>query len=252
MANERLRAALLTAGIDVTEAAVQVGVDRKTVERWIGGRKPYARHQYALASLLKQDVAYLWPDGRTPAEVREAGQAEVVAIYPHRNSVPRETFLELFGKAHEQLDVLVYSGLWLSEDQQFFELVRDKAQRGVVVRFLLGDPESHEVAQRGEDEGIGEVMAGKVRNVLVNYRNVRELPNVEFRAHSTVLYNSIYRADDEVLVNAHVYGFGAYMAPVMHLRRVPGADMVSTYLASLEKVWEGATRIPAASESAAA
>lgn len=42
------------------------------------------------------------------------------------------------------------------------------------------------------------------------------------------------------------------MAPVLHLRRVPGADMVSTYLASLDKVWAGAVPIPAPSESAAA
>jgi hypothetical protein len=32
---------------------------------------------------------------------------------------------------------------------------------------------------------------------------------VEFRLHRTVLYNSIYRADDQVLVNTHVFGLAA-------------------------------------------
>lgn len=251
MANERLRAAMLSSGFDLTSVSGELGVDRKTVERWIGGRLPYKRHQYALASLLRQDVAYLWPDGRTPEETSAAGQAEVVKFYPHRTDVPRGTFLEVFGKAQEHLDVLVYSGLWLSEEQQFFQLVQQKARDGVTVRFLLGDPESPEVARRGADEGIDDVMAGKIRNVLVNYAGLRELPNVEFRTHRTVLYNSIYRADDEMLVNTHVYGFGAYKAPVIHLRRVPGGEVVSTYLDSLEKVWGASTPIPASGASGA-
>ncbi|SDR05195.1 helix-turn-helix domain-containing protein [Thermostaphylospora chromogena] len=35
MANERLRAALLEKGVSVTELAEAIGVDPKTVERWI-------------------------------------------------------------------------------------------------------------------------------------------------------------------------------------------------------------------------
>jgi len=56
-----------------------------------------------------------------------------------------------------------------------------------------------------------------------------------------VLYNSIYRADDQLLVNTHVYGEPAHNAPVLHLRRVAGGDMVTTYLASFDKVWAAAT-----------
>jgi hypothetical protein len=63
---------------------------------------------------------------------------------------------------------------------------------------------------------------------------------VQFRLHSTVLYNSIYRADDELLVNPHVYGAAASQAPVMHLRRVAGGGMVRTYLDSFERVWSRA------------
>jgi len=59
--------------------------------------------------------------------------------------------------------------------------------------------------------------------------------------HSTVLYNSIYRADDQILVNTHIYNCPAAQAPVLHLRRVAGGSMVSTYLESFERVWDGAT-----------
>ncbi|MDX2817537.1 hypothetical protein PV410_34245 [Streptomyces sp. PA03-5A] len=36
-------------------------------------------------------------------------------------------------------------------------------------------------------------------------------PGVEVRSHDTILYNSIYRFDDDVLVNPHVLG-----APALH------------------------------------
>jgi hypothetical protein len=110
----------------------------------------------------------------------------------------------------------------------------------VRVRVLLGDPESAGVAERGRNE----YMAAKVRNALVLYRPLLAADAVELRLHRTVLYNSIYRADDQLLVNTHVYGTGASNAPVLHLRRVAGGDLVSTYVESFERVWAGA--VPAA------
>jgi len=55
------------------------------------------------------------------------------------------------------------------------------------------------------------------------------------------LYNSIYRADDQLLVNTHIFGTMASNAPVFHLRKIPGGEMANTYLDSFERVWERAT-----------
>ena len=66
---------------------------------------------------------------------------------------------------------------------------------------------------------------------------------MEIRLHGTVLYNSIYRADDQLLVNTHIYGVMANNAPVFHLRKIPGGEMASTYLESFERVWDGATPV---------
>ena len=108
---------------------------------------------------------------------------------------------------------------------------------GVAVRILLGDPDSKEVVARGQDEGIDDALSARVRNALALYAGLRKVDGVEFRLHSTVLYNSIFRADDDLLVNSHVYGEAAAQAPVMHLRRVAGGGMVTTYLDSFERVW---------------
>ena len=98
--------------------------------------------------------------------------------------------------------MLAYSAFWLTEDAAFLRLVREKSAAGVPVRFMLGDPDSAAVAQRGADEGIGAAMGSKVRNALLNYAGLFGLPGIEFRLHGTTLYNSIYRTDDEMLVNA--------------------------------------------------
>jgi hypothetical protein len=84
-------------------------------------------------------------------------------------------------------------------------------------------------------------MVARIRNALVLYRPVRGADGVEIRLHRTVLYNSIYRGDDQILVNPHIYGATAANSPVLHLQRVPGGDMVTTYLESFERVWDEAT-----------
>jgi hypothetical protein len=239
MANERLRVAILSSGLGIAGAADAMEVDRKTVERWIGGRLPYSKYRYTLAQLLGTDPAYLWPGSSTPA-ANDLAMAEVLTIHPVRSMVSNDLWLRLFEAATRQLDVLVYAGFWLSEDPGIRRLLPRKAKAGVQLRFLLGDPDSAEVAQRGIDEGIGKAISAKIANTIHNYRDLIGAANVEFRLHATVLYNSIYRADDEMLVNSHLYGAPAHLAPLMHLRRVAGAELFSGYLDSFERVWAAA------------
>lgn len=245
VANERLRGAIVESGLTLDQVGARLGVSAKTVERWIGDpkRKPYRRFQYAAASLLQCEVSYLWPEERTSAEVTEAGNAELIKLYPHRSVVPSRLWPQLYAQARERFDVLVYSGFWLTEDPAFHRVVKEKSAAGVHIRFMLGDPDSPAVAVRGEDEGIGPAMASKIRNALINYSSLFGLPGVEFRLHNTTLYNSIYRADDEMLANGHLYGVGAYMAPVLHIQRVPGGELFDAYAESIERVWETARPI---------
>jgi len=241
MANERLRAAIFSSRFDVGDVAHELGVDRKTVERWIAGRLPYKRHRYDLASLLGADPAYLWPSD-SAIQASDLALAEVLAIYPVRSMIGNDTWLRLFEHAHASIDVLVYAGFWLSEDPAIRRVLMRKAKSGVQARFLLGDPDCAEVRQRGLDEGIGSAISAKIANTIHNYRELVAAAGVEFRQHATVLYNSIYRADDEMLINTHLYGLPAHMTPLVHLRRVPGAELFTAYSDSFERVW--ATAVP--------
>jgi len=241
MANERLRTALLQRSASVEELADACGVDPKTAERWItAGRVPYRKHRFAAASFLQVDEVVLWPNALNESQLAEASESEILSVYPHRWRVPRDAWGHLFGSAESEIAILVYSGFFLVDDPGLQQLLAEKAAAGVRIKILLGDPDSDQVVLRGADEGINDGMAAKIRNAIVVYAPLRKLDGVELRLHSTVLYNSIYRADDELLVNTHVYGVGASNAPVLHLRRVSGGSLVSTYRDSFERVWSQA------------
>ena len=240
MANERLRAAFMQAGVTPEQVARQLKVDPKTIERWIGGRVPYRRSRYALARQLGADEAYLWPDALTPDQVGSASESEILVVYPHRYRVPHDIWGRVFDSAEKEISILVYSGLFLADDGGFLSLFREKAEAGVKVRIILGDPEGTEIIARGEHEGTGEALSAKIRNVMFRYSRIRDVDGVEIRTHNTILYNSIYRGDDDLLVNTHIYGMEASDAPVLYLRRVSGGKMVTTYLESFEQVWASA------------
>jgi transcriptional regulator with XRE-family HTH domain len=242
MPNERLRAALLQRGATPAELAEAIGVDAKSVERWITqGRTPYRRHRFAAASFLGAEETYIWPEALSPEQSKAASQSEIVELYPHRWSVPADLWKRIFEAAQQDISILVFSGFFLADDPSMIKLLSDKAKAGVRVRILLGDPESDAVAQRGRDEGLDDLLAAKIRNVIVLYKSLRAVEGTEFRLHGTTLYNSLYRADDQLIVNTHVYGAMASQAPVFHLRKIPGGEMMSTYLESFDKVWGQAT-----------
>src|ERR1022692_2491087 len=244
MPNERLRAALLEHGITPANIGGELGGDHKTVERWLAGRLPYPKYRYAVAAPLGLDEVYLWPDALPREVVGAASEAEILAVYPHRWQAPADAWRRLFTAAEREIGILVYAGMFLAEDAGAKKILADKARAGVRVRVLLGDPGSPQVADRGNDEGIDEAVAAEIRNVLVLYRPLRGIERAEFRFHQTILYNSIYRGDDQLLVNTHVHGIEAARAPLWHLRKIAGGQLAAVYLESFERVWDTAVPVP--------
>jgi len=218
-------------GTTVDELARCCGVDPKSVERWLSlGRVPHRASRWNAARRLGYDEDYLWPDA--PGRARdETAQPELIRLYPDRGSVPRSTWHQLLGSAREEIAILVQAGLFLAEDPATRPLLADQARNGVRIRMLVGNPSSALVAQRGEEEGIGPATVGaKIRNALLFLAPLAEQGHAEIRLHDTTLYNSIFRMDEQVLVNAHVYGNTAACAPVLHLRKVSGGSLVALYL----------------------
>ena len=61
--NDALRVALRDTGHTIESLAEHVGVDPKTVSRWLlEDRIPHARHRLTAADALRKDVSDIWPD----------------------------------------------------------------------------------------------------------------------------------------------------------------------------------------------
>jgi hypothetical protein len=110
----------------------------------------------------------------------------------------------------------------------------------------LVTPDSEAVRARGTQEHFGHGIETRCRVALMHYRPLIGVPGIEVHVHQTTLYNSLYRADDDLLVNTHVWGVNAYSAPVTHLRRVVAGSLFDTYAASFEAVWAASVLAPSA------
>jgi transcriptional regulator with XRE-family HTH domain len=234
--NERLKGALNRKGLSYEGMGRSIGVDPKTVERWVAGeRVPHARNRYAAATVLGENDAWLWPAGAS-----HSAPSELVQLHATRASLPASEWLDLFSSARVTIDLLVYAALFLPEQvPRAVEVIGAKARAGTRVRLLLGDPDSAAVEVRGVEEGIGaDAVALKIRNSLaLLQRTLYATPNLSVRLHASTLYASIYRADEEMIVNLHVVGLPAAQSPALHLRRTGPGGLFDTYGDAYERVW---------------
>lgn len=240
MANERLRDAILASGLTIEQVAEKSAVDPKTVERWTtrSDRVPYPRHRRALSTLLGQAESYLWPAAVPPERQATIAASEIVSVHPHRSAIPADTWDRLLRQASDRIDVLAHAGQFLVERSDFIRTLAEKAGAGVTVRIAFGDPSSDAIALRSAEEGLGEgVLAARIKYGLVAYTTLVGTPGIEFRYHATTLYNSIFRFDEEMIVNTHVYGVPGAHAPALHLRKLGAGDLFATYAKSFTDVW---------------
>ncbi len=185
----------------------------------------------------------LWPALRQ-ARAARAVSPELVTLYDQRADVPVSRFADLFAQAREHIDVLVYAAVFLHEAYpRLNDLLRERAAEGCSIRIALGDADSANVRQRGEEERFGHGIESRCRLALMHYRSLVGVPGIEIRTHGTTLYNSLYRADDQLLVNAHIWGANAFAAPVWHLRRSGAGGIFDTYAQSFDAAWATATPV---------
>ncbi|MEH1124436.1 XRE family transcriptional regulator [Micromonospora sp. CPCC 206061] len=240
MANERLRAAMDRAGVSVTELATYTENDAKTVGRWLGGRVPHPRTRFKVAKRLREDEEFLWPGANRPAS-GDSDAAGIVQFYANRGLIPPTLWDRLFEQATVEIGILVYVGMFLTEKPKLLPQLRAKAQAGTRIRLIFGEVGCPAVIQRSTDENIGRnTISAKIEHALSYFKLLDGQPGVEIRTHDTVLYNSIYIFDRDMIVNPHVYGKTAPHAPALHLRRTGLDDPFDTYASSFEHVWQTA------------
>jgi transcriptional regulator with XRE-family HTH domain len=240
--NEMLRQALLRSGLTDEAVAAHLGVDPKTVRRWLDGRHPYPRLRSQLARLLAKDELELWPDMATgPGAIGRS--SEVVAIYPRWSAVPGELWREMVTTATQQIGILASVGLPIDEADALVALLRPQAEAHVRIRIALTAPE------RARDPAVGKhpddtAVTDATRDTIRLLQRLLEIPAAEIRLHGAVAYNSLLIADRDILVSQRIFGIAPAASPVLRLQGTEDDDLINSYLESFESIWQSATSLP--------
>lgn len=237
--NERLRRAMAAKKLAGGRLAELVGVDPKTVARWLQGRIPHARHRWAVAEILEVSEEGLWPS--TAAARPGSATDEVVAAYPRRADVPVQSWLDLISSAKEEIGFLGYAMLHLPEQlPDLFAVLRERALRGCQVKVAMADPDSEEAHRRDAEEQLNGGLLARIRTATYYFSEVRDIENVELRFHYTPMYNSIFRFDNHMFVTPHLYGVAGSRAPLLHLYRRSPDGIFERFVSHFEIVWREA------------
>lgn len=225
VANERLRGAMVSANVTIQGLADRLGLDVKSVERWLtSDRTPHARNAHAAAKILAADAYRLWPGLEVRHRSQPTPRDELVACYPSRGVVPADSWRLLLESAVGAMDLAVSSLLWLTDTVwDLHTLVAEKASAGVRVRIITPAPGTAPAT-------LADVFPG-----------LETIPGVRLVEH-TALRGDLFRADDDVLVTTPVDGLTPALSPVLHLRRLGTAPLTGGYLTALDHL--GTTGTP--------
>jgi transcriptional regulator with XRE-family HTH domain len=214
VANENLRAALQDAGLAPDDLANIVGVDVRTVRRWLSGGTPYARQRGKVARALDTSEHDLWPDAATPPPGPAAAQAtDVVAAYVAASDLAAPDWKALMRAAAAHIDVLGDTLIEILATPGVPQLLAAKATQGCAVRVLLYDTHQH------------------VAPLL-------DQPGVEVRLLGVPAAYVIYRFDDELLLALHLVGGEPDHAPLIHLQRADAQGLFDRLAEYYNDLWE--------------
>jgi hypothetical protein len=241
MTSAEIRAAREAAGWSIAEAAralkrsspqplPPVTTLVRAWKRWEHGTEPSRLYGPLLLRLLSGT------SGR-------AGDVETIDVFTERAAVPRETWLSLIGETRRHLDLLAFAATFFHQlTSRISARLAAAADRGAEVRLCFADPKSPALAVREAEEELldADLLATKVRTSLGYFRPLLDHDGCEIRLHRATVYASLFRFDDELLANPHVYSAPANANPLLHLR--PSNALFAAYTASFEATWSTATR----------
>lgn len=237
--NDRLRAAMLRAELDSAALGQRIGVDGKTIDRWIGGRVPHRRNRLAVADALGEEEAALWPTARPDQAPGFASTGEVVSAYAHRAEVPTDLWVGLLTGARDQIDILAYAAPFVFELMpRVHDLIAEKCAAGARVRIALADPDCDHVRERDELEQLGGTLPGRIRNAFTMLGSIANVDGVQVGTHTVHLYNSWFRFDNQAVMTPHLFRYRGYQHPALHLRRLSAFGIFETFAEQFLQVWD--------------
>ncbi|WP_189595145.1 XRE family transcriptional regulator [Nocardia cerradoensis] len=240
--SHRLQSAMLRAQLDSAALAAAVRVDTKTVNRWLAGRVPHRRTRAEVARILHEPEDALWPQTRPDQSAGAPATAEVVGAYAHRADIPTDLWVQLLHKATKQIDIIGYAYPFVFELlPNASDLVVEKCRAGARVRLAFADPECDHVLERDSLEQMGGTLPGRIRNALSMLGTLTDAPGCAVGLHTTHLYNSVFRFDDEMIVTPYLFRARGYQHTALHLRKLSSHGIFESFADQVEQIWETTT-----------
>ncbi|KPI06852.1 hypothetical protein OK074_4033 [Actinobacteria bacterium OK074] len=226
------------------QLALRVGVSGKTVERWIADADliPHAQNREDACMALGVNEEMIWPKA-IKERVKTGGDREILHSYPYRSACPSTVWRELVSNSSEELFFAGYTNyfLWL-EQPTFANTLRQKAESGCRVRFLLGDPECEVTRQREQIEDVALTVSTRIRITLENLAKLGPVQGIETRFSATMdaanhVSLSVFRFDNQALVTPHLARLVGHDSPLLHLRRHGDSGMFDRFAEHAEELW---------------
>jgi transcriptional regulator with XRE-family HTH domain len=217
--NEHLRTAITRSGLTLEEFADIVGVDVKTVQRWLAGRVPYAGNRARVAGALDTAEHALWPDSvPVPTTTGEHERTtpltgDAIAGYGHATDSAAPNGAALLSAAVERIEIAIPN---LASQPDLVELFLTSGANGRHSRIIIEDPDQ-------------------------NVESLLGLDGVEIRASPASDDHILYRADDEMLLVLTRIGSASASPPIIHLRRQTDGGLFDRLADDFDDRWLEAT-----------
>lgn len=242
MPNDALRQAMTRRALSPQQLAEAVGVDAKTVSRWLtdDSRLPHPRHRWLTAETLEVEEHMIWPRA-VRATIKTGADREIISCYPCRSAVPHRLWVDLITGANGRLIFGGYTSyfLWL-EVPNLGAVLREKINQGADIRFLLGDPGSPVTAERDRIEN---VPLGLSTRINVTRAELAKLPALPVRYGDRHIGMSVWVFDDQMIVSTHIADRLGHDSPTLHIQRKQEDGLYDRYHQHIEHLW-GAARFP--------
>lgn len=245
--NEVLRDRIRAKSLSDRRFADVAGVSLKTVQRWLADIDHKVREDNArrAADVLGCTPHDLWPQqyarSSTGSPSTDRARPFMPTVYPTRTQMPLSVWQEHFADPQDSVDILVLAATFLFDTLDgFLDTLVDAAGRDVDVRLLVGDPDGPSLILRGEEEDIGEAVIARCRTTVELLGSRASTSGLQIRTHQTTLYSSIFRVDDRVIVNFHIYGSPGRNNPVMVFARSDEPRLWATFEEAFNRVWDNA------------
>jgi len=233
---------MLRAQLDSAGLAAAVSVDAKTVTRWLAGRLPHQRTRLAVAAVLGESEADLWPQARPDLTPGVNVLAEVVGAYAHRADIPQALWAALLSGASERIDLLGYAYPFMVETMpDAVAMLTAKCDDGLRLRMAFADPDCDHVAERDQLEQMGGTLPGRIRNALNFFGPLLDVAGVQVGLHSVHLYNAVFRFDSQMIVTPYLYRARGYQHTALHLRQLSPHGIFASFADQFEQIWQTVT-----------